>query len=114
MMSDGHEVPICAFEETWISIQRFNRHICSKFQIVPKWVPRKSLTKHYSAKRNKAYLRENLFIDRNDLNESKRQTKWGYLKLDQSHGRLTGVDLILLDSAIPEIVCFKHDVDTLI
>ena len=54
MMSDGHEVPICAFEETWISIQRFNRHICSKFQIVPKWVPRKSLTKHYSAKRNKA------------------------------------------------------------
>ena len=39
MTSDGHEVPTCAFEETWISIQRFKRHICCKFQIVPKWVP---------------------------------------------------------------------------
>ena len=40
MMSDGHEVPTCAFEETWISIQLFKRHIWCKFQIVPKWVPR--------------------------------------------------------------------------
>ena len=40
MTSDGHEVPTYAFEETWISIQRFKRHIWCKFQIVPKWVPR--------------------------------------------------------------------------
>ena len=43
MTSDGHEVPTCAFEETWSSIQRFKRHICSKFQIVPKWVPRNDI-----------------------------------------------------------------------
>ena len=55
MTSDGHEMPTCAFEETWISIQRFKLHICCKFQIVPKWVPRKSLTKHFFAMRNKAY-----------------------------------------------------------
>ena len=40
MTSDGHEVPTCAFEETRILIQRFKRHICCKFQTVPKWVPR--------------------------------------------------------------------------
>ena len=40
MTSDGHEVPTCAFEERWVSIQRFKRHICRKFQNVPKWVPR--------------------------------------------------------------------------
>ena len=40
MTSDGHEMPTCALEETWISIQRFKRHIFLKFQIVPKWVPR--------------------------------------------------------------------------
>ena len=55
MTSDGHEVPTCAFEETWISIQRFKRHICCKFQVAPKWVPRKSLTKHFFAQRSKAY-----------------------------------------------------------
>ena len=54
MTSDGHEVPTYAFEEKWISIQRFKRHIWCKFQIVLKWVPRKSLTKHFFAMRNKA------------------------------------------------------------
>ena len=54
MTSDGHEVLTCAFEEPWISIQRFKCHICSKFQIVSKWVPRKSLTKYFFAMRNKA------------------------------------------------------------
>ena len=43
------------FEETWIWIQRFKLHICCKFQIVPKWMPRKSLTKHFFAMRNKTY-----------------------------------------------------------
>ena len=47
MTSDGCDVPTCAFEETLILIQRFKRHICCKFQIVPKWVPRKSLSKHF-------------------------------------------------------------------
>ena len=55
MTSDRHEVPTCAFEETWISIERFKRHIWCKFHIVPKWVPRKSLAKHFFAIRNKAY-----------------------------------------------------------
>ena len=55
MTSDGHKVPTWAFEETWIWIQRFKRHIWYKSQIVPKWVPRKSLTKHFFATRNKDY-----------------------------------------------------------
>ena len=43
MTSDGHKVPTWAFEETWIWIQRFKRHIWYKSQIVPKWVPRNTI-----------------------------------------------------------------------
>ena len=67
MMSDGHEVPTCAFEEMWILIQRFKRHICCKFQIVSKWVPRNdtilpSITRPINGRRAKKVLQETDFL----------------------------------------------------